>query len=310
MKGERKGFQPINFLFGLMMGSADIVPGVSGGTVALVVGIFERLIASIRAAATAAVKLLRGRWAEARIALWMVEWGLVIPLVAGIFTALLLGARIIPPVLEAYPVRSQAFLFGLVLGSVGIPWKRRWTHRNAHYAAAAAAAVAAFWLVGLPPREVVNPPLVLVFFAASIAICAMILPGISGAYLLLLMGMYTPTLAAVHPLNITYLTVFILGAIIGLGVFSKVLNYLLTMRHDITMATLVGLMAGSLRALWPYQDESQALLGPPSAGDFAIVVLVALVGFGIVYTLTRFGDLAERRAAALKNDVDTRNSQI
>jgi putative membrane protein len=290
---EKSGFQPRNIAFGLMMGAADIVPGVSGGTVALVVGIYERLIRSIRAAATFATMLLRGRVAEARTNFASIEWGFLIPLGIGILTALFVGARVLAPLLEIYPVRFRALFFGLIAGSLAIPWKRRTTHSGRHYAAAVIAATVAFLLVGVPPRELVNPPLILVFLAASIAICAMILPGVSGAYLLLVMGMYGPTLAAAHPLNLTYIAVFGLGAIVGLGAFSKLLSFLLLSYHDITMATLVGLMAGSLRALWPYQDESRALLGPPSGIDLAIVAAIAIAGFTFVVVLTRFGNALE-----------------
>jgi putative membrane protein len=297
MRTGKRGFQPINFLFGLMMGTADVVPGVSGGTVALIVGIYERLIASIRAAATGAVKLLRLRGSEGVALIRSIEWGLVLPLAAGILTALVIGARIIPPLREAYPVQFNALFFGLITASLAIPWKRMRERRGAHYAAALTAGILAFVLVGFPPRALIDPPLVLVFLAASIAICAMILPGVSGAYLLLVMGMYDPTLAAVHPLNVAYVAVFGLGAIIGLGAFSKVLNYLLQVHHDVTMATLVGLMAGSLRALWPFQDDSRALLAPPSPAALAGAALLAAFGFAIVFLLTRVGEGVEGRSA-------------
>lgn len=295
MTQPRQRFQPINFVFGMMMGAADIVPGISGGTVALILGVFERLVASIRAGASAVVSLVRGHPREARLRLGEVHWGMVVPLGAGILTALVIGARLIEPVLEAYPVQSRALFFGLILASIPVPWHRRFEHRRAHYGIAALGAVAAFLLTAIPPREVLNPSLILVFLAAAIAICAMILPGVSGSFLLLVMGMYTPTIQALNARDFAYIFVFVAGAGVGIGSFSKLLDHLLRHWHDVTMAALVGLMVGSLRAIWPYQDESRALLGPPSLGSLAVVTALALVGFLIVRALIRIGLAAEAR---------------
>lgn len=298
MRTEKKGFQAINIVFGLMMGGADIVPGVSGGTMALIVGIYERLINSIRSAASAAAAVLRGQMNEAKASVRDVEWGLVLPLGAGILTALVIGARLIEPALEAYPVQLRALFFGLIAGSLAIPWRRIPRRTRQHVWIAVAAAIAAFLLTGLPPQEVVDPALPVVFLAASVAICAMILPGVSGAFLLLVMGMYEATLGALNNMDLVYILVFATGAAIGLGIFSKLLSYLLNEHHDVTMAALVGLMAGSLRALWPYQTESRALLGPPSLQSFLMALLIAAVGFAVVTAIARIGDAAEKKAAA------------
>jgi putative membrane protein len=297
MSGRRR-FEPANFAFGLMMGAADIVPGVSGGTVALIVGIYERLIGSVRAAATAAARLVSGRPREARTALRELEWGLVIPLGLGIVTALVIGARIILPTLENYPVQFRALFFGLIAASLVIPWRRIRDRRGSHPWIAVFAAVVAFLLVGIPPRELVDPALLFVFLAAMVAICAMILPGVSGSFLLLVMGMYEPTLRALNGLDLTYVGVFVAGAAIGLGSFSKLLHFLLRGYHDGTMAALVGLMAGSLRALWPYQDESRALLAPPSTESLVMAIAFALVGFLVVFGMTALGDRIHARAEA------------
>ena len=299
---EKRGFEPVNVLFGLMMGSADIVPGVSGGTMALIVGIYERLIASVRAAASGAADLLRGKIRLARGWFREVEWGLVLPLLAGILTALVIGARLIEPALEHYPVQLRALFFGLIAGSLSIPWKRIPERTRSHVWIAVAAAVAAFLLTGMPPREMLAPSYPIVFLAASVAICAMILPGVSGAFLLLVMGMYEPTLGALNSLNFGYILVFAAGAAVGLGIFSKLLNYLLSEHHDITMVALVGLMAGSLRALWPYQGEDRELLGPPSTESLLLVLAIGAVGFAIVTALGRLGDSAEKRASAARSE--------
>jgi putative membrane protein len=286
----------MHYAHGLLMGSADIVPGVSGGTVALIVGIYERLISSIRAVASAVVAAVRLDRDRVRTCLAAVHWGLVIPLGLGVGTALVIGARFIPGLLEAYPVQSRALFFGLIAGSLIIPWRRIRNRVPGHWLVALVAMVVAFALVGFPPREIPTPPLPIVFGAASIAICAMILPGVSGSFLLLVMGMYEPTLRAVNARDLVYIGVFGLGAAIGLGVFSKVLHWLLDRYHDLTMAALVGLMAGSLRALWPYQDMDRGLLAPPADTSVLVPVALALLGFALVSLLAYMGATAERTA--------------
>lgn len=286
---KRRRSLGVHYAQGLLMGGADIIPGVSGGTMALIVGIYERLISSIRALATAAVALPREGVEGVKARGREVEWGLIIPLGAGILTALIIGARIIPGILDRYPVESRAFFFGLIAASIAIPWRRIDRVGGVHWLVALGGGLAAFVLVGLPPREIPEPALPLVFLAASVAICAMILPGVSGSFLLFVMGLYTPTLRAVNRLDIAYIAVFGLGAVIGLGIFSKLLDYLLRRHHDVTMAALVGLMVGSLRALWPFLDADRRLLAPPDTSALLVAVAVGAVGFAIVTVLTRIG---------------------
>lgn len=289
---RRWGFRPINFVFGLAMGAADVVPGISGGTMALILGFYQRLIASIRAAAISATELVRGRRSAARIAFGQVEWGLVLPLGVGVVSALVLGARLIEPLMHAYPVQMRALFFGLILASIPIPWRSVADPTRKHFVIAGAAAVAAFMFTGFPPREVVDPSLLLVFATAMIAICAMILPGLSGAFLLIVMGMYAPALEAINGRDFMYVGVFALGALIGLGAFSKVLFFLLNEHHDVTLAVLVGFMTGSLRALWPYQDEARSLLAPPSATSLLFSLGLGAIGFFVVVLVNRLGDRA------------------
>lgn len=262
---------------GLLMGAADVVPGVSGGTMALIVGIYERLIASVRAAASARLR--------------DVEWALVVPLAAGILTALAAGTVVIPPLLEAFPVHARALFFGLVAASLPIPWRRiqRVDWRALVWLVLAAGL--AFVLVGVPPRSPPEPAAWQVAAAAAVAICAMILPGVSGAFLLEAMGMYEPTLQAARHLDVGYVSAFGLGAVLGLGAFAKFLGWLLERRHDATMAALVGLMAGALRALWPWLGEDRSLLiPPPDSGHVLVVVLLAAVGFAAVTALVAVGE--------------------
>ena len=288
---------PRSLAYGLLMGGADVVPGVSGGTMALIVGIYEALIQSLRALAGAVVALGRGRVAEARAALLDVQWRLVVPLGVGILVAVAVGSVVIEPLLEEYPEEMRAVFFGLVAGSLAVPWARARADRASVWRVwppAALAAVIAFVLVGLPTGVVEDPSLLRVFASATVAICAMILPGVSGAFLLLVLGLYEPTLAAARNLDVVYVGTFALGAALGLGAFARVLGWLLHRHHTVTMATLVGLMAGSLRALWPWQDADRALQAPPTGVGSLGVLLLALLGWGAVTLLVRKGDRALR----------------
>jgi putative membrane protein len=277
-----------HFAHGLLMGAADVVPGVSGGTVALIVGIYERLVASVRAAAS-------GRLRD-------IEWGLVLPLAGGILVALVVGANVIPPLIERYPVQTRALFFGLIAASVAIPWRRVDDPGGRAWLLAAIGAVAAFVLVGLPERAVEDPSLLRVFASAAVAIIAMILPGVSGAFLLLVLGLYEVTLRAVSSLDLAYIGVFAIGAVVGLGLFSRVLGWLLDHRHDATMAVLVGLMVGSLRALWPWQGDDRGLQPPEAGLGLLVTVALAIVGFALVRALVRFGEQPRAREPANRSD--------
>lgn len=276
----------ISLAHGALMGSADVIPGISGGTVALIVGIYERLIASIRAAAS--------------LRLRDVEWGFVLPLATGILVAVGVGTLVIPPLLEAYPAQARSLFFGLVAASIPVPWRRISRHGGRELLIVALAALVAFVLVGVPPRVIAEPSAWQGFAAAAVAICAMILPGVSGAFLLEAMGMYEPTLRAARELNVPYVAAFGAGAVLGLGAFSKVLGYLLDHHPDATMAALVGLMAGALRALWPWLEEDRSFLAPPGdIGHVAVVVALALLGFLAVTGLITFGARREEADARI-----------
>lgn len=280
-------------LRGLMMGTADVIPGVSGGTVALILGIYERLVDTIYAVAASVLAAVRGDRAGAREHWGRAEFGLVLPLGLGILVALAIGSIVLPPLIEHYPVATSAVFFGLIAGALPIPWMRIAQRQASHYALAAAGAVAAFVLSGFAPATIADPSLPLVFGAAAVAICAMILPGISGAYVLLIMGLYEATLAAGSRLDLVYIAVFAAGAVTGLAAFSKLLSWLLEHRHDATMAVLVGLMAGSLRRLWPWQSETGALHAPGGADEALLAVACAAVGLTIVVGLGMVGERAE-----------------
>lgn len=294
----------VHALQGLMMGTADVIPGVSGGTVALIVGIYERLIDTIHHVAAGAVSLVRRDPAAARADWRRAEFGLVLPLGVGIVVALGVGSVVLPPLIEAYPVITSSVFFGLIAAALPFPWRRIGVTRRRHYALAVAGAAVAFVLAGLAPVTVTDPTLLMVFAAAAVAICAMILPGVSGAYLLLVMGMYEVTLHAVSALDAAYVAVFAAGAVTGLGVFSKLLSWLLAARHDATMAVLVGLMAGSLRRLWPWHDEAGTLFAPPDGGEAVLALACMLLGLGVVTALTVVGDRRSGAASGARHGDD------
>ena len=283
-------------LYGLLMGGADIIPGVSGGTMALIVGIYERLVGAISSAVSLGLALLRLDLEAARRHWTAVPWGLVLPLGAGIGVAIAVGALVIPDLMAAYPEQMRGLFLGLVGASLLIPALRIERLTLVRGLVGAGCAVAAFYLTGLPAlEEAAAPGRLRVFLSAAVAICAMILPGISGAFLLKALGIYEPTLQAIKTLlsldlsALPYILTFGVGAAVGLGAFAKLLDWLLTHRHDATMAALVGLIAGALRALWPYTGPGRALRLPGPDAPILPVVALVVVGFAAVLGLLWWG---------------------
>lgn len=278
------------------MGTADLVPGVSGGTIALVLGIYERLVDSIRAGSSALGALIRGDVRRFRHHLSRVEWAFLVPLLAGIFLAVVTLARFLDHQLEERPTVLAGLFFGLVVGSVVVAWKLIRKPSLASAVLGVAVAVSLFLVLGLGDDATVVDPSLLVFFGAgALAICAMILPGISGSLILLLVGMYAAVLEAVNQRDLVVVAVFLLGAIVGLAFFSQLLHWALRHHHDLILGGLVGLMAGSLRVLWPWPGgvESSQLARPGS--DWHLVLGAAAVGFGLVFLIARLeeGDRVE-----------------
>ncbi len=278
----------INVLRGFLMGSADVVPGVSGGTIALVLGIYERLIHAIRTGAGALGALVRGRFADALGRAKEVEWRFLVPLLAGIGLAIVSLAALIEHFLDEEPTNTAAVFLGLVAASIVVAWQliKDWT--GPRLATAATVAVAAFLILGLRSEELTDPTTALFFGAGAIAIVAMILPGISGSFILLMLGMYEAVLAAVNDRDLVVIAVFGFGAVVGLALFSTLLDRMLRDHHDTMMAGLIGLMAGSLRVLWPWPDGTDtANLGSPT--DPVAPVLLAIAGFAVVMVIGQLG---------------------
>jgi putative membrane protein len=297
----------LNATRGALIGAAEVVPGVSGGTVALVVGVYERLIGSAGHLLTALRVLVsdvpRGRGtASGRAELRQVDWGTVLPVLVAMFAALLTLARVIEPLLEEQPERARALFLGLVLASIVVPARmvHRWGGREVLLAVVAA--VAAVLLTGLPPGTNDDPSMLLVYCSAALAICALVLPGVSGSFLLLSIGVYEPTLSAVNDRDLGYVAVFAAGALTGLALFVKVLQWLLTHRRAATLAVMTGLMVGSLRALWPWQDEERTLLGP--GGDVGPVLGFVALGLAVVGALLVVEARAIRGGGPAEGDVD------
>ena len=273
---------------GFLMGAADIVPGVSGGTIALVLGIYERLVASIRAGSSALGALIRLDFDEFRSWLGKIEWPLILPLGAGILVAVFSLAPVLERLLRDYPEIMAALFVGLVAGSAVIAWKLLTVRDTFRIAVLVGTGIVVFVLLGLTEStsadgtSQITEPATWAFFASgAVAITAMILPGISGSFILVMLGMYGPVLAAVSDRDFLTLAVFMLGAVIGLALFSQVLHRALRDHYNTVMAVLIGLMIGSLRVLWPWPlgVDSTALEAP---GEHVPAALIAAVGAFLV----------------------------
>ncbi len=260
------------------MGFADVIPGVSGGTVALVVGVYERFVTGLGALFQVPVRYVREGSAGGNRALREVPWFFLVILGLGIGSALIVGARFIPGLYERWTLQANALFFGLILGSLAVPWHRIQQRRPLHFWITAGAAVVAFLLVSIPQRVVEDPSTLLILGGATVAISAMVLPGVSGAYLLHVFGLWVPTLEAVNRADLGYLAVFALGLLIGAVFIVNLITWLLKHHHDVTLAALVGLMVGALRALWPWVDEAQRLTIPSL--DIAVLVIPLLLILG------------------------------
>jgi putative membrane protein len=281
----------LNAIRGGLIGVAEVIPGVSGGTVALVVGIYERLIQSASLFVSGALALLALRPAEAVNFFRQVQWRFLLVLLGGMFAAIIGGAALIEPLLELYPALARALFAGLILASLAVPYRLAGRWRAVHYLLAIFAAAVAFFLTSLPRAAEQDPLWWQIIAAAAIAVCALALPGVSGSFVLLAIGFYASTIAAVNDRDFAYLGLFVLGAIIGLGSFAKLLEFVLARYKTITMVLMTGLMAGSLRALWPWQSSEGIALSPQP--DLLWVMIFFASGAAIVVGLI----LVEARVA-------------
>lgn len=236
------------------MGAADVVPGVSGGTVAFISGIYEELIDSLRRINLPALKLL---WEQGPAAAWgYINGNFLLAIFAGVGLSLLSLARVISYAMEAYPILIWSFFFGLVGASVVYVARQleRWGIVEA--VALIAGTLIALGIALSNPAQLPDSWWML-FIAGAIAICAMILPGISGSFILLMLGLYSTFLQAISNFDVVTLGSFAAGCILGLLAFSHVLSWLLKHHHGATLATLTGFLLGSLQMIWPWKRTVQ-----------------------------------------------------
>ncbi|WP_338403812.1 DUF368 domain-containing protein [Cellulosimicrobium arenosum] len=287
---------------GGLVGAAESVPGISGGTIALVVGLYDDLIDAAGQVLHAARELVGGLARRRGIApaarAWRaVDWPLIVPVLLGMAVVLLASLSFVAPLLESHPVPVRSVFFGMIVVSIAVPLRLMPARfRVLDGVLLVVAAAAGFWLTSLPPGQVDDPSLWLVFLAAAVAINALVLPGVSGSFILLAMGLYVPVQEAIHDRDLAFVGAFALGALIGLASFVKLLQWLLHQHRQGTMAVLAGLMVGSLRALWPWQSDDGMLLAP--SGSLVGPVLLALAGAGVVlFAMVWEARVTRRRAA-------------
>lgn len=280
---------------GFCMGAANVIPGVSGGTMALILGIYEELINAIRSLNFDFLRLLGSL--KVRQAVSSVSWPFLLPVGVGVLLATVSLAKTLSWLLESCPVIVWSFFFGLILSSVLTVSRviKRWGMPT--FGAAAVGAVGAYFLFGLMPGTTPDAPW-FIFLSGFLAICAMILPGISGAYVLVLLGKYHYILEAINDKDLWTLLILIAGAVVGLLSFVRAIEWLLKRYHDLTMAILIGLMLGSLRKIWPWKETVSTFLDshgeevstlqvntlPPSFdSEVGAALLLMFLGFLVVF---------------------------
>lgn len=239
------------FLKGMAMGAADTVPGVSGGTIAFISGIYEELIASLGNIGVGTLATLRK---DGVTAAWrQVNGDFLVTLVAGIGTSILLLVRPITWLLKNEPVLIWSFFFGLIAASVWICGRsvRSWTV-GPLFGFLLGTVVAI--IIGLLQAGTGSDGYLFFFLAGTVAICAMILPGISGSFILLLLGAYGPVLSAMKEFDLPIILLFASGCVVGLMAFSRFLGWMFSTHHDLTVASLSGFLLGSLTIVWPWKE--------------------------------------------------------
>ncbi|MCC5850434.1 MAG: DUF368 domain-containing protein [Verrucomicrobia bacterium] len=308
------------FFTGLCMGAADIVPGVSGGTMALIMGVYEDLLAGIKSFDVAMLKeVFTGKW---KAAFARPPWIFLILLGGGIITAILSLSQVIKHLYEFQQILLFAFFFGLIVASIlvlarTLPWNAP------RFLALGAGTAFGLLFVSLTPQQMPHDPLT-VFLCGAVAIMAMILPGVSGAFLLLILGQYAWVLEQLNGLRETVgsrdvsglIEVFLnllplgLGAVCGLLFFARILSWLLNKYHWATLAVLIGFMVGSLRKIWPWREVTESVMigdkeriladrmvAPEFNAEFAAALGLALAGLVLILGLEWMQGLRTREKA-------------
>ncbi|MCP4312651.1 MAG: DUF368 domain-containing protein [Bacteroidetes bacterium] len=285
-------------LRGMGMGAADVVPGVSGGTIAFITGIYEELVDSIKNINLEALRLLfTGRWKS----LWkQVNGNFLLAVFGGVFISVLSLAKLLEHLLENHPILIWSFFFGLILASAYAVSKKIRKREYVHVVALVSGIGVAFYITSVTPATTTSASWFVVL-SGGLASCAMILPGISGSFILLLLGKYEFALQAVNERLILDLLLLGAGAVVGLILFSNLLSWLLKKYHDITIAVLVGFMIGSLNKIWPWKEtvktiildgevkpliEKNILPSLSDSGDMVwLAILMAAVGIALIVLL-------------------------
>ena len=299
---ENRNF--ISYIFivlkGMAMGAADVVPGVSGGTIAFISGIYEELIESINNVNLSLFKTLRK---EGIAAFWkQLNGNFLIALFSGILISVVSLAKGISWLLLNEPILLWSFFFGLVVASILFVGKSIEKWNLAAIIMLIIGAVAAYYITTLPPSENTGS-LPYLFFSGALAICAMILPGISGAFILVLLGSYKVILDAVHERDIKIVATVGLGAIFGLLSFARLLKWMFKNYKDLTLAILTGFILGSLNKIWPWKkvletkvfgdkimivkDQSISPFSYDGDNQLLFAILLAIVGFSLILVLEK-----------------------
>lgn len=281
------------------MGAADVVPGVSGGTIAFISGIYEELITSINNINLDLFKAIKtsgfkGFWEKA-------NGNFLLALFIGISISLFSLATLVSWLLENEPVLLWSFFFGLVLASVFFVGKEITKWNVASIIALVLGASVAFYITTLPPNENIDS-LPFMFISGALAVCAMILPGISGAFILVLLGSYKTILGAVHEKDLKVVATVAIGAIFGLLSFARLLKWMFNNYKNMTLALLTGFIIGSLNKIWPWKrvletkvfGEKEIIIDTNTSpfnyeGDSQILfaIIAALVGFSLIFILEK-----------------------
>jgi putative membrane protein len=286
---------------GMAMGAADVVPGVSGGTIAFISGIYEELLTSISAVNLGLLKTLKSDGIKAA---WkQVNGAFLTSLFIGIFVSIISLATSIKWLLENEPILVWSFFFGLVLASVLYIAKQISKWNATAIVVLILGAALAYYITTLNPMVTENSSSLFLFFAGALAICAMILPGISGAFILVLLGAYRPVLAAINTRDFTSIAAIGAGAIVGLLSFSSLLKWLFLNFKNYTLAILTGFIIGSLNKIWPWKETitwrinshgikvpfNQQSRSPFHAQDSQLLyaAMLAIVGFSLILLLEK-----------------------
>ncbi len=306
--------QLLNYFKGMAMGAADVVPGVSGGTIAFITGILEPLLEGIKKINPSLIGVIKQQGIKA--AFMHINGPFLVAVFGGILTSIFSLAKLISWLLTNHPVPVWSFFFGLILFSV-IHMLKQVKSINLLRCVLFVLGVAFAWFITVLSPIELDAGYTSFFFAGCIAICAMILPGISGSFILLLLGLYPAVLAAAKGFDILLLACFAMGCVVGLLSFSHVLSAMLRKFHDETLLFLTGLMLGTLGKIWPWKEvitwrenskgeqvplteqnlspmQFEQLTGESS--QLAAAVVCLLVGIGLVWGLEKFGQRSAQKA--------------